>query len=129
MFTTETFDTSSFTRYTDSDSQLCFKCGFLNGSTGEGCIVSVTQTDGNYKNSYIVTKSYESDLIAILYPVKSPPPTGLYNICVIDIDQFTKKCAISNSYVHLNGSGMFLYMIFNNRLHMDGYTHNYTIFQ
>ena len=112
MFTTETFDTSSFTIYTDSESQLCFKCEFLNGSTGEGCIVSVTQTDGNYINSYNVTKSYESDLIAILCPVKSPPPTGVYNICVSDIDQFTKRCAISNSNVHLNGSGMFLYMVF-----------------
>ena len=112
MFTTETFDTSNFTSYTDSNSQLCFKCGFLNGSTGVGCIVSVTQTDGNYKDSYEVTKSYEGDLIAILCPVKPPPPTGLYNICVSDIDQKSKRCAISNSYVHLNGSGMFLYMVF-----------------
>ena len=107
FFTPATFDTVSFTNYTDIDSQLCFKCGFLAGSTSLGCNVSLTEANGNFKEYYEVKKVSDDDVIAIRCPVKSPP-AGVYNICVSDIDRYTTqytRCAIFSSFVHLNKSG------------------------
>ena len=109
FFTPATFDTVSFTNYSDIDSQLCFKCGFLDGSTSLGCNVSLTKIDGNFKEYYEVKKVSDDDVIAIRCPVKSLP-TGVYNVCVSDIDQYPTKytrCAIVNSFVHLNKSSKF----------------------